>query len=174
MTIPVVSEDTRNKVWEEVREIESRDESFTMEMINRLEGKRENPTIADFLYRILDAYQHKPWVPKAIGYGFLVYRMLEIEAGGTLPKISEDVGAPMQHDFFQRPRDYTCEIMERITAQNYQVAVACIDMTWLIAISDDPEEQIGATWVFMVGALVYRFIESQFEANDMSQSTNAV
>ncbi len=171
MLVPIVSNATREQVWREVNEIEARGECFSVEMMKRLSGDQgaENPVVADFTYRIFTTYEGEMWLAKAIAYAFLVYRMVEIEAGGKLPLISEEIGAPMQEEFFRDLHGYIKKRAKKIQKENFQVIAACTELVWLETMSEDPEEERSAQFVLAIGVVVYMFIHNQFEVNALNK-----
>ncbi len=171
MLVPIVSNATREQVWKEVNEVEARGECFSVEMMKRLSGDQgsENPVVADFTFRIFTTYKGEPWLAKALAYAFLVYRMIEIEAGGKLPLISEEIGAPMQEEFFRDLHGYLKKRARKIQRENFQVIAACTDLVWLEAMSENSEDGRAAKLVLSIGVVVYMFIHNQLEVNALNK-----
>ena len=177
MPLPRISKETRRLVIEELNSYSGEPE-YCGEMLRKLgveedgSGGGQNPVIADFLYRIFEFYKGDPklttWM---VTFGFLVYRMVEVTIGEKgMPKIGEHVGAPLQKEFFDNIRTYGQSLARRLQTENPEVLLTCVDITWTLFTSDDRKERRIAAMTLESGLMVYRFIESQYESDEMTKS----
>lgn len=175
VTIPVVSKQTRDEV---LHEFESYGNGgvYCGAMCKRLDstengGDGLNPIIAQFFFDILQMFEDKRLAGHMIALGLMVYRAIEKTVGTEkMPKIDEHIGAPIQQEYMKDPQKYSQTLAVRLMHQNRNVPLLCIDLCGLLAMSDDPMEQKIPTMAMSTGCIVYRFIESQIEADEMTKS----
>jgi hypothetical protein len=172
MPLPVVSKETRKAVMEELR-FYGGEPKYCGSMLRRLdsEGEGRNPVIAKFLFDVMQAYKADPSLTTyMVTCGFMVYRMFEMTMGeGNIPVIATHTGAPLQYEFFNTMGTFVQDAGRRVQRENFQVMGLFVDILGFKPMSDDPQDQKMVRMVPAVGLLVYRFLESQLEANQMEK-----
>ena len=158
--LPLVSKETRQQLSVELDD-KSDGSNFGYRVLIRLET--ENPTIHDYLvemFGLLKKRGPERAISPMLWFAAGVYRMLELS--GPLPKVSKEIGAPLQTDFLRDYKKFYRDLMVRILRDNPEVASFAVDCAFELMVDEDME---AAAWVPFAGCVVYRMLESQMESD---------
>ena len=133
------------------------------EMCRKLEV--ENPVIAEFLYRLLDRFNARPWFAYAVHCACAMYRLLEI--AGTLPRVKPEVGAPMETEMFRNWRAFQITWIERLTTENPKGNTVIADYVVEYVAREGTEQE--ADYISWAGVVVYQYLVRQDEADELAR-----
>lgn len=175
MIVPVVSRETRQAVIAEFYSYEYASQYYNA-MRTRLEAVEEggdglNPVISKLLFNILNVYKDRRMAEHMVTFGFMVYRAIEMTMGTeNIPKLDDHIGAPIQQEYLNDPKGCSQSLSRRVAQENTQISMLCVDLCGLLVTSNDPKEKKIPSMAMAAGMMVYRFLESQMEADQMKQS----
>jgi hypothetical protein len=155
MLLPVLTNEVRKQAEAELAEY-SNPAKFCGVMFERLQ--EDNTVLADFLFDLTKQYQSEDWILSGMMFAGMVYRMIELQLGGTVPVIDGEIGRPLQAEFFQDPNKSSHELKMRILHQNPVVLHMATGFIW--AFIDDER---AISMLCFCGFMMYRFIEAQLE-----------
>lgn len=161
--LPLVGKDIRLKVDQEWED-HSDGSNFSHRVLVRLEG--ENPTIHNYLVEMFGLLKRRgpeKAITPMLWFVAGVYRMLELS--GPIPRVSRDIGAPLQQEFLRNYKQFYTDAMFRMLRDNPEIANLALDCAFELMVDDDNE---AASWVPFAGCVVYRMIESQIESDNLS------
>ncbi len=145
-------------------------------MCTRLEqieegGEGLNPVISKLLFKILTVYKDKRMAGHMVTFGFMVYQAIEMTIGTeNMPRLDDHIGAPIQQEYLRDPKGCSQSLSSRVAQENTQISMLCVDLCGLLVMSDDPKEKKIPSMAMAAGMMVYRFLESQMEADRMKKS----
>jgi len=129
----------------------------------------ENPAIGEYLARVIKikTVSDTPYLTlHSVGFGLQMYRILEEEfklRGMTMPLVAPETGAPIQEEFFRSFEDFMQKMLELMN-EAPKIASVATDWTFDFFVQDDTR---SSQIVYAVGLCVYRFIKSQWEADEL-------
>lgn len=165
MPLPVVSEEIRRSVESEWLEVNNNYAVLDFIAKVKWELEQTNPVVAQFFDNILRKPPSGEIRIEKLVYFCSVCKMLEL--AGAMVKVSYETSAPVQTEFLRDPTAYGQELIERLEKENPEIINIVRPLINRFQVAGDI---ISSSKILTSGLLLYKIIESQKEANDLTDS----